>query len=107
MNFFARLFGQSSKSADAAKERLQFVLAHDRSDISPETLDLLKDEIVNVISKHVEIDREHVEVTVSLTGTIHRLVANIPVVNPRPPRASPRHTRQRAARPTRAARTKT
>lgn len=78
-----------------AKERLQLVLAHDRTDISPETLNVLKDEIVNVISKHVEIDREHVEVTFSRAAHINRLVANIPVIRPRPPRAkpSPRGTR--------------
>ncbi len=103
MNFLDRILGRSPKSADAAKERLQLVLAHDRSDISPETLEILKDEIVNVISKHVEIDLEQVEVTVSRSGAIHRLVANIPVLNTRAPKPdAPR----RAARPVRAARSK-
>lgn len=106
MSFFDRIFGRSSHSADTAKERLQLVLAHDRSDISPETLELLKDEIVNVISKHVEIDLEQVEVTVSRSGTIHRLVANIPVLNTRPPRAPRREAPRRAVRPARAAHTK-
>ncbi len=109
MNFLDRIFGRSSSSASAAKERLQFVLAHDRSDISPETLDILKDEIVKVISKHVEIDLEQVEVTVSRSGTIHRLVANIPVLNTRPTRPT-RAPRREATRPpsrqARAARTK-
>lgn len=107
MNFLDRIFGRSSKSASAAKERLQFVLAHDRSDISPETLDLLKDEIVKVISKHVEIDLEQVEVTVSRSGTIHRLVANIPVLNTRPPRSPQRQAPHPPSRQARAARTKT
>ncbi|MDE3088879.1 MAG: cell division topological specificity factor MinE [Chloroflexota bacterium] len=99
MEFLARLFGRSPRTADTAKERLQFVLAHDRSDISPETLNLLKDEIVNVISKHVEIDREHVEVTVTRAANVNKLVANIPVIRPRPPRAktSPRRRTARAA----------
>jgi cell division topological specificity factor len=99
MNFLDHVFGRSSKkSADTAKERLQFVLAHDRSDISAETLDILKDEIINVISKHVEIDREHVEVTVSRVVNVHRLVANIPVIRAQPPRAKavPRRATHRA-----------
>ncbi|HEX7593033.1 MAG TPA: cell division topological specificity factor MinE [Anaerolineae bacterium] len=106
MNFLERIFGRSSQSASAAKERLQFVLAHDRSDISPETLDILKDEIVKVISKHVEIDLEQVEVTVSRSGTLHRLVANIPVLNTRPTRAPRRPAPRPPSRQARAARTK-
>src|SRR5512136_1607562 len=107
MGFFDRIidriFGHTTKSADTAKERLQFVLAHDRSDITPETLSILKDEIVNVISRHVEIDREHVEVTITTAANISRLVANIPVVNPRAPR---RGTLRRASHATRSRRSK-
>jgi cell division topological specificity factor len=106
MNFFDRIFGRSSHSADTARERLQLVLAHDRSDISSETLELLKDEIVNVISKHVEIDLEQVEVTVSRSGAIHRLVANIPVLNTHPPRAPRRQAPHHAAHRVRATHTK-
>jgi cell division topological specificity factor len=84
MNFLSRLFERPSKSADTAKERLQFVLAHDRADISPETLDLLKDEVISVISKYVEIDRDHVEISISNVANIQRLVANIPVLRTTP-----------------------
>lgn len=87
MDFLARLFERPPKSADTAKERLQFVLAHDRSDISPETLDLLKDEVISVISKYVEIDRDHVEISISTDANIQRLVANIPVLRTTPSRS--------------------
>lgn len=103
MGFFDRIFGRTSNSADTAKERLQFVLAHDRSDITPETLSILKDEIVNVISRHIEIDREHVEVTITTAANTSRLVANIPVVNPRAPR---RGALRRASHATRSRRSK-
>jgi len=106
MGFLDRIFRQTTKSADTAKERLQFVLAHDRSDISTETLEILKDEIVNVISNYVEIDREHVEVTITTDANISRLVANIPVLNTRRPRAPRRESARQAARPARAVRTK-
>ncbi len=79
MDFMNRLLGRSPDSAHIAKERLQLILANDRTHISPETLNLLKDEIINVISKHVEIDCAHVEVTVSRSQTGSRLVADIPV----------------------------
>ena len=101
MNFLKRLFARPSKSADTAKERLQFVLAHDRADISPETLDQLKDEVISVISKYVEIDRDHVEITISNVANIQRLVANIPVLRTTPsrPKLSRRSRQKTRARP--------
>ena len=96
MNFLKRLFARPSNSADTAKERLQFVLAHDRADITPETLDLLKDEIISVISRYVEIDRDHVEISISNVANIQRLVANIPVLRTAPPRSkAPRRTKHK------------
>jgi cell division topological specificity factor len=83
MGFLDRLFGRTPDSAQIAKERLQLVLAHDRTHISPETLEKLKDEIITVISKHVEIDRAHVDVTMSRSAHGNRLVADIPVLGVR------------------------
>jgi cell division topological specificity factor len=80
-NFLERLFGRNtSTSAQAAKERLQFVLIHDRTDISPAVMEQLKDEIIAVISKHVDINRAGVEINLSQTARENRLVANIPLV---------------------------
>jgi cell division topological specificity factor len=83
MNFIDRLLGRSPETAKTAKERLQLVLAHDRTHISPDTLVVLKDEIIAVISKHVEIDRANVEVSVSRGPQGNRLVADIPVLGVR------------------------
>jgi cell division topological specificity factor len=80
MSFITKLLGRSDDSANVAKQRLQLMLASDRTDIPPETLDLLKDEIIAAISKHVTIDRENVEVTVTRTAERSRLVADIPVL---------------------------
>jgi cell division topological specificity factor len=80
-NFFDRLFGRdTNSSAQAAKERLQFVLIHDRTDISPAVMEQLKDEIIAVISKHVDINRAGVEINLSQNARENRLVANIPLV---------------------------
>jgi cell division topological specificity factor len=89
MNLMDRLLGHSPESAHIAKERLQLVLAHDRTHISPETLEILKDEIIGVISKHIDIDRAHVEVSISRSADGNRLVADIPVLTTRSARRAP------------------
>ena len=84
MGVLDRLLGQRGPSSrDIAKERLQLVLAYDRIKISPELLQTLKNELIAVISKHVEIDREGVEVTFSQGKRRSRLIADIPLVSTR------------------------
>jgi len=101
MGFLTRLFNRppDKDSADVAKQRLQLVLAQDRTHISPETLNVLKDEIITVISKHVEIDRGNVQVSMMHTNHGEQLIANIPVVSAREPvRATPERKRAPARR---------
>lgn len=73
-----RLFGKK-KSAASAKERLQLVLINDRTDISPAMLDALKDEIIAVISRHVDVDPSTVHISMEHEGREQRLVADIPL----------------------------
>ena len=81
-NFLERLFGRREPaSAQTAKERLQFVLIHDRTDISPAVLEQLKDEIIAVISKHVDINRAGVEINLSQSQRENKLIANSPLVS--------------------------
>jgi cell division topological specificity factor len=77
MDFFDRLMGK--KSAKSAKERLQLVLIHDRTDLNPALLDMLKDEILAVITKHIDIDPSSVHIAVENEGRSQRLVADIPL----------------------------
>ena len=63
MDFFS-LFGQKPASKEVAKERLKLILIHDRADLSPELLQNIKEEIMGVISKYAEIDREELEVKI-------------------------------------------
>jgi cell division topological specificity factor len=81
MGVLNRLFGSRDKSSSGqvAKERLRLVLAHDRTSISPELLEDLKDEIVAVISRHIPIDATGVQVTFSQSARESRLVADIPL----------------------------
>jgi len=57
MRLINRVFKPArSSSRQVAKERLQLVLVHDRTQISPQLLQTLKDEIIAVISRHVAIE---------------------------------------------------
>jgi len=81
MGFLDKFLGRRQQtSSDIAKERLQLVLVHDRINISPGTLDKMKDELITVISRYVEIDANGVEVTFTQSRRESRLVADIPVV---------------------------
>lgn len=85
MNFLQRLTGRSQPSSkDVARDRLKLVLIHDRTDISPAIIESIKDEIISVISRHVDIDRENVDIKLQVEENENRLVADIPLLkNPR------------------------
>lgn len=74
MGFFSR-----KRSATSAKERLQLVLVHDRTDLTPGQLDELKDDLLKAISKYIEIDPEAVRIELEKDGREQRLVADIPL----------------------------
>ncbi|MCF4152225.1 cell division topological specificity factor MinE [Dethiosulfovibrio sp. F2B] len=80
MSFLDKIFGKK-KSQSVAKERLQLVLINDRSDISPEVLERLREDLISVISSYMEIDTEHIEMDFDREGKKVALVANIPVTN--------------------------
>ena len=85
MNFLQRLTGRGQPaSKDVARDRLKLVLIHDRTDVSPAIMEQMRNEIIDVISKHVDIDREGVEITLHQEANENRLVADIPLIkNPR------------------------
>ena len=82
-NFIDLLLGRKSKSANRAKDRLQLVLVHDRTNLTSTSLDELKDEIIEVISRHIDIDSRAVSIQVTKDGRQQRLVADIPIRGPR------------------------
>ena len=84
MSFWKRLLGQQEPtSRDIAKRRLQLALTVDRTRLSPRLLETLKDEIIAVISKYVDIEPDGVEVSLTQQRNEHRLVAEIPLANAR------------------------
>jgi cell division topological specificity factor len=75
MSFF---FGRK-KSARSAKERMQLVLIHDRTDLTPAELESLKDDLIATISRHIDIDPTAVRINMAQEGREQRLVADIPL----------------------------
>lgn len=86
-NFIDRLLGRNSKSASNAKERLKLVLIHDRTDLPPAMLEELKDAIIQVISRRIEIDPSAVRIEMAQEGREQRLIADIPLSSTRRRRA--------------------
>jgi cell division topological specificity factor len=80
-SFWDRLLGRRQNgSGKNAKQRLQLVLVTDRSDLSPEKLAALKDEIMAVIAKYVAVAPEKVEINIEQRERDNWLVADIPLV---------------------------
>ena len=88
MNFIRRILEAFSITADPkekvgssakkARERLQIILAHDRTDISPELLEVLRNEMIKVLKKYMDIDETRIEIEIEDGGMA--LAVNIPVI---------------------------
>jgi len=78
--FLDRILGRTppKKSSSTAKERLQFVLVHDRINLPPERMEAMKQEILAVISKYVSVDSENVDIALQNRDRASLLVAEIP-----------------------------
>ena len=74
-----KLLGRHPASAAKARERLQLVLAHDRTDLSPDLLNQMREEILAVVAKYVEIDFEGGAVSLETEDRMTALVANLPI----------------------------
>lgn len=84
LDFLQRLLGRQKPSGALAKERLQLVLAHDRSDLNPELLERMRREILEVVQRYVEIDLEEGDVSLETEDRVTALVANLPIKRARP-----------------------
>ena len=76
-DWFSRLTGQSS--ASKAKERLKLVLIHDRTEINPKVMEIIQQELITMISRHVPIDAQAAKISVLHEGREQRLVCDIPL----------------------------
>ena len=78
-------FFRKKSSGDVAKDRLKLLLISDRANCSPEVMELIKNDIIKVISKYMEIDCENLDIQITQTesdgqnGRVPALCANSPI----------------------------
>ena len=80
-------FFRRKSSKEIAKDRLKILLISDRVNCSAETLEMIKNDIIKVISKYMKIDANSMEIQISKTGSREKgnlnpvLNANIPILD--------------------------
>ena len=78
-------FFKKKNSGNVAKDRLKLLLISDRADCSPDVMENIKNDIIQVISKYMEIDTDGLDIQITSTesdtnnGSVPALFANIPI----------------------------
>ncbi|SEW27057.1 cell division topological specificity factor MinE [[Clostridium] fimetarium] len=78
---------KKKNSSDVAKDRLKLLLVSDRANCSPEIMEMIKNDIIKVISKYMVIDAEGLDIQITQTesennnGFVPALFANIPILD--------------------------
>ncbi|HTU80935.1 MAG TPA: cell division topological specificity factor MinE [Candidatus Acidoferrales bacterium] len=98
IDFLKRLFGQAGSSA-TAKERLRLVLMTDHLELAPDMIDAMKRDLVDVISRYVEVDRDKIEVNFEQQDKALAMLANIPILSVNRPNGNGTAKKPEAAPP--------
>jgi cell division topological specificity factor len=79
--FLEMLFpwNNNANSRNHAKSRLKLIIAHDRACINPDMMTAMREEILDVVARYVEVDREEMEFTLSNDQRMTSLTANLPI----------------------------
>ncbi|HZS78573.1 MAG TPA: cell division topological specificity factor MinE [Ktedonobacteraceae bacterium] len=80
MGVFEFMTGRKKPTpGEVAKERLKVALVHDRLKVNPELLELIKADLIKAISQRLEIDEQHMQVSMAREGRWDKLLADMPV----------------------------
>ncbi|HUG15650.1 MAG TPA: cell division topological specificity factor MinE [Thermomicrobiales bacterium] len=82
MNWIDTLLGRkpaASSSASVAKQRLVEVLVQDHVKLTPDVMDAIRRDISAVLSRHLDVDVDALQISVTRSGRGDNLVANVPV----------------------------
>ena len=91
LEFFKRIFNPQPSSV-TARERLRLVLLSDHLALAPDVVESLKADLIAVISKYVDVDAAHCDVTFEQQESVVAMLANIPILGMKPPARVPRPT---------------
>lgn len=80
---FDKFFGPKKASKDTAKKRLKFTLVYDKLEVSDDILKDLQRDIVNVISKYFEIDKDSLKLNIKKSEDSSSLELNTPILSAR------------------------
>ena len=72
-------WNNNNNSRDHAKSRLKLIIAHDRASINPEMMQAMREEILDVVARYVDVDREEMEFSLSNDQRMTSLTANLPI----------------------------
>ena len=72
-------WNSNGNSRDRAKSRLKLIIAHDRASINSDMLEAMREEILDVVARYVEVDREEMEFSLSNDQRMTSLTANLPI----------------------------
>ena len=89
LEFFKRIFNPQPSSV-TARERLRLVLLSDHLALAPDVVESLKADLIAVISKYVDVDADHCDVTFEQQESVVAMLANIPILGMKPVARAPR-----------------